>query len=116
MGHMEWHSAIFEHFYNTNFQLKPFLPNKAVFICDSEEEAELYGSKNLLFLSGLYAIKLQRWDEKEVYQYRKIACTGGWINIHGLPANWWIDKCFKSIGEKCGGLLKIDERTKNFQN
>ncbi|KAM7473628.1 hypothetical protein LguiB_020871 [Lonicera macranthoides] len=102
--------------YNTNFQLKPFLPNKAILICGSEEEAEVYGEKNLVFLSGPYAIRLQRWDEKEVYQLRKIACTRSWINIHGLPTNWWTEKVFQVIGERCGGLLEVDNRTKKFQN
>ncbi|KAM7473425.1 hypothetical protein LguiB_020668 [Lonicera macranthoides] len=32
-------------FYKTNFQLKPFLIDKAMFICNSEEEAEMYGKK-----------------------------------------------------------------------
>ncbi|KAM7473199.1 hypothetical protein LguiB_020442 [Lonicera macranthoides] len=102
--------------YNTNFQLKPLLPNKAIFICGSEEETEMFGSKNLVFLSGPYAINMQRWDEKEVYQYRKIACIGGWINIHGLPANWWTENVFQIIRERCGGLLEVDARTKKIQN
>ncbi|KAM7518028.1 hypothetical protein LguiB_016990 [Lonicera macranthoides] len=102
--------------YNSNFQLKPLLPNKAIIICDSEEAAQVFGSKKLVFLSGPYAIRLQRWDEKEIYQNRKIACTGGWINIHGLPANWWTEKAFQTIGERCGGLIQVDARTKTFQN
>ncbi|KAM7522630.1 hypothetical protein LguiA_012532 [Lonicera macranthoides] len=103
-------------FYKTNFQLKPFLTDKAMFLCKSEEEAEMYGNKGLVFLSGPFAIKLQRWEEESIYQNRKIACTGGWINIQGLPVAWWNEKVFRKIGERCRGLIEIDKRTRDFQN
>ncbi|KAM7477485.1 hypothetical protein LguiA_025698 [Lonicera macranthoides] len=103
-------------FYKTNFQLKPFLTDKAMFLCKCEEETEMYGSKGLVFLSGPFAIRLQRWEEESIYQNRKIACTGGWINIQGLPVAWWNEKVFKKIGERCGGLIEIDKRTSEFQN
>lgn len=68
-------------FYRTRLVLKPFQADKALFVCNDEESAEFFGSRSLLFLEGPYAVRLQRWNDREVYQNNKIACTGGWITV-----------------------------------
>ncbi|KAM7507276.1 hypothetical protein LguiA_017729 [Lonicera macranthoides] len=99
-------------FFNIETVLMPFQPDKAVVWCKNEEEAERITSKGALFVDNFYSIKLQDGGEQiNVNGTRKLACTGGWIKIMDLPLKWWRANILKAIGEECGGLLEIDDRT-----
>ena len=37
-----------------------------------------------------------------------------WVKVVGLPLHLWSREVFKSIGERCGGFLAIDEETTFF--
>ncbi|KAM7479194.1 hypothetical protein LguiA_027407 [Lonicera macranthoides] len=102
-------------FYRTRLVLRPFQADKALFVCDDEKSAEFFRSRSLLFLEGPYVVRLQRWNDREVYQNNKITCTGGWITVEGLPINLWKNSIFEAIGRRCGGLIDIDVKTSKLQ-
>ncbi|KAM7483889.1 hypothetical protein LguiB_008472 [Lonicera macranthoides] len=102
-------------FYRIRLVLRPFQADKALFVCNDEKSAEFFGSRSLLFLEGPYAVRLQRWNDREVYQNNKITCTGGWITVEGLPINLWKNSIFEAIGRRCGGLIDIDVKTSKLQ-
>ena len=73
-----------------------------MFWCNNEGEAEYVASKGILFINDYLSIKLQRGNMLDMSNNRKLACTGGWIEILDLPLNWWKKEVFKAIGWECG--------------
>ena len=37
-----------------------------------------------------------------------------WVKVVGLPLHLWSREVFKSIGERCGGFIAVDEETAFF--
>ncbi|KAM7465492.1 hypothetical protein LguiB_013054 [Lonicera macranthoides] len=98
-----------------NYKLSPIQPDKAVFWCDDECEAENLAKKGILEVSGRLSFKMQSGDQAQAVTIKKLSCTGGWIEISDLPLKWWNMEVFKAIGYECGGLVEIDHKTLNFE-
>ncbi|KAM7481307.1 hypothetical protein LguiB_005890 [Lonicera macranthoides] len=98
-----------------NYNLSPFQPDKAVFWCDDECEAENLIKKGILEINGGLSFKMQSGDQAQAVSTKKLSCTGGWIEISNLPLKWWNMEVFKAIGYECGGLVEIDHKTLNFE-
>lgn len=60
-------------------------------------------------------MKLQGRSHYDFSLNKKLSCTGWWIEVEDLPLNRWTKEVYKEIGDRCGGLLKIDHRTETKQ-
>ncbi|KAM7489353.1 hypothetical protein LguiB_026837 [Lonicera macranthoides] len=98
-----------------NYNLSPIQPDKAVFWCDNECEAENLAKKGILEINGRLSFKMQSGDQAQAVSTKKLSCTGGWIEISDLLLKWWSMEVFKAIEYECGGLVEIDHKTLNFE-
>ncbi|KAM7507143.1 hypothetical protein LguiA_017596 [Lonicera macranthoides] len=111
-----WHkwssiqASINQH-HSTEFCLQPFQPDKAIFCCKTEQEAEEFGSKEVLFFEGPKSIMLHKWNPNEVNFNKKVAFTGGWVELEDLPFHLWRSDIFRKIGDICGGMEEVHSLT-----
>ncbi|KAM7484876.1 hypothetical protein LguiA_000885 [Lonicera macranthoides] len=99
----------------TEYVLFPFLPDKATFHCCTSKEAEELGKDRAWFSTRSTAIVLKKWHPPEVFLDKKVAFTGGWIEVENLPLSLWRTEVFLKIGELCGGFEELDRATENKQ-
>ncbi|KAM7465483.1 hypothetical protein LguiB_013045 [Lonicera macranthoides] len=99
----------------TEYVLFPFLPDKAIFHCCTSKEAEEFGKDRAWFSTRSTAIVLKKWHPAEVFLDKKVAFTGGWIEVENLPLSLWRTEVFLKIGELCGGFEELDRATENKQ-
>ncbi|KAI7992518.1 hypothetical protein LOK49_LG12G01475 [Camellia lanceoleosa] len=102
--------------FKASIVLRPFQLNKALFLAKSSEEADYYGAQGVCFFNKSTAVRLERWSEEMISKDTVIASNGSWISVCDLPFNLWNKRVFEWIGSKCGGLLEVDRRTRNFEN
>ncbi|XP_028076036.1 uncharacterized protein LOC114278219 [Camellia sinensis] len=102
--------------FKASIVLRPFQLNKALFLANSSEEAVYYGAQGVCFFNKSIALRLERWSEEMISKDTVIASNGGWISVCDLPFNFWNNRVFEWIRSKCGGLLEVDSRTRNFEN
>ncbi|RVW91507.1 hypothetical protein CK203_046178 [Vitis vinifera] len=57
---------------------------------------------------------LQKWDLKWVVAEIGSHPKDVWVKVVGLPLHLWSREVFKSIGERCGGFIAVDEDTAFF--
>lgn len=100
----------------THIKLRPFQLNRALFFTNTMETAVFYGNKGLQFFDKGIAMTMERWSDEKHRCFNVIASYGGWIAICNLPFNLWNDMPFERIGASYGGLLEVDNKTKNFEN
>ncbi|XP_040361661.1 uncharacterized protein LOC121049149 [Rosa chinensis] len=84
--------------------------------CENCEEAEQIASHGKLPLLGQPEVLLFEWAQGLTNNLKKVVSYGGWIAVKGLPLQWWSQKYFKQIGDTCGGLLEVDNRTEGFKH
>ncbi|KAI8027750.1 hypothetical protein LOK49_LG02G03124 [Camellia lanceoleosa] len=87
-----------------------------MFFAENSDEADYYGTQGVCFFHKSIAVRLDRWSEEVFSKDAVIASNGGWISVCDLPFNLWKDRVFEWIGSKCGGLIEVDRRTRNFGN
>ncbi|KAM7489698.1 hypothetical protein LguiB_027182 [Lonicera macranthoides] len=103
-------------FINNRVNLTPFQPDKALFYCEDEEEANSISKKKIVNIPGSFKVILLGWKQQEDQVWnKKVSCTGGWIEVEDLPLRWWTSEVFEAIGSKCGGLIQIHQRTEKMQ-
>ncbi|KAM2834310.1 hypothetical protein PS2_031345 [Malus domestica] len=95
-------------------RLSPFQCNKALFVCQNEEEATKIAQLGTLAMKKLPDVVMSGWWDNINSNHRKVVSYGGWVALEGLPPHLWTNKFFLKIGEACGGLVEIDRRTANF--
>ncbi|XP_070682041.1 uncharacterized protein [Malus domestica] len=95
-------------------RLSPFQCNKALFVCQNEEEATKIAKFGTLTMNKLPDVVLSGWWDSINSNHRKAVSYGGWVALEGLPSHLWTINFFQKIGEACGGLVEIDRRTANF--
>ncbi|KAL8480709.1 hypothetical protein ACS0TY_027305 [Phlomoides rotata] len=61
-------------------------------------------------------VGVERWNAQSNKLGCAFECRDGWIDIHGLPFNLWKYEMFRTIGDKCGGLIQVDDRTSRLVN
>ncbi|RVX15173.1 putative serine/threonine protein kinase IRE4 [Vitis vinifera] len=59
-------------------------------------------------------LHLERWSEEAGCLQVGNQTKEVWVRVVGLPLHCWSEEMFKSIGDCCGGLVKVDEDTKNL--
>ncbi|KAM7466912.1 LOW QUALITY PROTEIN: hypothetical protein LguiB_014474 [Lonicera macranthoides] len=111
----DWSSiqAYLNKLFGTEYELFPFLPDKAIFRCDTSKEADDLGKDRAWFSTRSTSIVLKKWHPVEVFQDKKVAFTGGWIEVEDLPLNLWRTEVFMKIGELCGGFEELDRATES---
>ena len=97
--------------FEKTLKVEPFQPDKAILWCKDEAEARYVASKGNVFVDNSFSVNLQCGEQLNLGWSRKLACTGGWIEIYDLPLKWWRKDVFKAIGTECGGLMEVCERT-----
>ncbi|KAI8016670.1 hypothetical protein LOK49_LG05G01071 [Camellia lanceoleosa] len=102
--------------FKSSIVLRPFQLNKALFFAKSSEEADYYGEQGLCFFHKSIAVRLERWSEKVFSKDTVIVSNGNLDIMRDLPFDFWKDRVFEWIGSKCGGLIEVDRRTRNFGN
>ncbi|KAM1005914.1 hypothetical protein FF1_002720 [Malus domestica] len=95
-------------------RLSPFQCNKALFVCQNEEEATKIAQLGTLAMNKLPDVVLPGWWDNINSNHRKTVSYDGWVALEGLPPHLWTNNFFQKIGEACGGLVEIDRRTANF--
>ncbi|RVW42422.1 hypothetical protein CK203_070908 [Vitis vinifera] len=59
-------------------------------------------------------LHLERWNEEAGCLQVGSQTKEVWVRVVGLPLHCWSEEMFKSIGDCCGGLVEVDEDTKNL--
>lgn len=59
-------------------------------------------------------LHLERWNEEAGCLRDGNQTKEVWVRVVGLPLHCWSEEMFKSIGDCCGGLVGVDEATKNL--
>ncbi|RVW98565.1 hypothetical protein CK203_032250 [Vitis vinifera] len=59
-------------------------------------------------------LHLERWMEEAGCLQVGSQTKEVWVRVVGLPLHCWSEELFKSIGDCCGGLVEVDEDTKNL--
>ena len=59
-------------------------------------------------------LHLERWSEEAGCLQVGSQTKEVWVRVVGLPLHCWSEELFKSIGDCCGGLVEVDEDTKNL--
>ncbi|RVX20319.1 hypothetical protein CK203_004873 [Vitis vinifera] len=59
-------------------------------------------------------LHLERWNEEAGCLRDGNQTKEVWVRVVGLPLHCWSEEMFKSIGDCCGGLVGVDEDTKNL--
>ncbi|KAM1085007.1 hypothetical protein ACFX13_011002 [Malus domestica] len=98
----------------TDIRLSPFQCNKALFVCQNEEEAKKIALLGAIAMKEYPEVELAGWWESLNSNKRLAVSYGGWVALEGLPPHLWTKKFFKDIGEACGGLADIDQATTSF--
>ena len=98
----------------SDISLSPFQCNKALFVCQNEEEAKKIALLGAIAMKEYPEVKLAGWWESLNSNQRLEVSYGGWVALEGLPPHLWTKKFFQDIGEACGGLADIDQTTASF--
>ncbi|KAI5349821.1 hypothetical protein L3X38_002710 [Prunus dulcis] len=96
-------------------ELFPYQINRAFFVCDSKEEAIRVNNTGKLAVEGQTDVLLYSWERGLENNIPKIVSYGGWLGVSGLPMHWWRKDFFERIGNECGGLIELDQRTEDFK-
>ncbi|KAL6279762.1 hypothetical protein ACE6H2_016643 [Prunus campanulata] len=96
-------------------ELFPYQINRAFFVCESKTEAMRVSCIGKLVVEGQTDVLLYSWERGLENNIPKIVSYGGWLGVSGLPMHWWRKDFFERIGNKCGGLIEVDQRTENFK-
>ncbi|RVW99876.1 LINE-1 reverse transcriptase-like [Vitis vinifera] len=59
-------------------------------------------------------LHLERWNEEAGCLQVGSQTKEVWVRVVGLLLHCWSEELFKSIGDCCGGLVEVDEDTKNL--
>ncbi|RVX09331.1 hypothetical protein CK203_015357 [Vitis vinifera] len=59
-------------------------------------------------------LHLERWNEETGCLKVGSQTKEVWVRVVGLLLHCWSEEMFKSIGDCCGGLVEVDEDTKNL--
>ncbi|KAM7486990.1 hypothetical protein LguiA_002999 [Lonicera macranthoides] len=97
--------------FDGDFVLKPFQPDKAIFLCENRELLKRFEQEKVLSLNNEINTGMQVWNSASVSRNKKMVFTGGWLSIEDLPLKWWTREVFEIIGKRCGGLMEFDSRT-----
>ncbi|KAM1270198.1 hypothetical protein ACFX2I_002296 [Malus domestica] len=114
--HQSWREveASLRNLLGTEIRLSPFQCNKALFVCQNEEEAKKIALLGAIGMKEYPEVKLAGWWESLNTNQRLAVSYGGWVALEGLPPHLWTNKFFQDIGEACGGLADIDQATSGF--
>ncbi|TQD89700.1 hypothetical protein C1H46_024694 [Malus baccata] len=114
--HQSWREveASLRNLLGTDIRLSPFQCNKALFVCQNEEEAKKIALLGAIGMKEYPEVKLAGWWESLNTNQRMAVSYGGWVALEGLPPHLWTKKFFQDIGEACGGLADIDQTTAGF--
>ncbi|KAM1334698.1 hypothetical protein ACFXTH_010388 [Malus domestica] len=114
--HQSWREveASLRKLLGTDIRLSPFQCNKALFVCQNEEEAKKIALLGAIAMKEYPEVELAGWWESLNSNKRLAVSYGGWVALEGLPPHLWTKKFFQDIGEACGGLADIDQTTTSF--
>ncbi|KAM1745387.1 hypothetical protein ACFX11_012140 [Malus domestica] len=114
--HQPWREveASLRNLLGMDIRLSPFQCNKALFVCQNEEEAKKIALLGAIGMKEYPEVKLAGWWESLNTNQRLAVSYGGWVALEGLPPHLWTKKFFQDIGEACGGLADIDQTTARF--
>lgn len=80
------------------------------FIFSSEKEATRIFKQKSWFVHGV-PLWLDVWHPLGCSSKSRRSPRFRWIRVVGIPLHLWGDEVFKAIGDRCGGVMHIDEDT-----
>ena len=78
------------------------------FECLSEAERVLLRGKRRVKDNVLF---MEKWHPKVGCFCNEAKANEAWVRVVGLPLHLWSREVFKLIGDGCGGLIAVDEKT-----
>ena len=85
----------------------------ALFEFENKVEADLVLLRGSRFFKEREFL-LQKWGPKVGCFRNGSHAKEVWVKVVGLPLHIWSREVFKSIGERCGGFIAVDEETTFF--
>lgn len=91
--------------------IKPIQPNRAILAVREKLFIEhlCKGGKRQMF--GSFSLRLVKWSSEVSIKDPMVTSYGRWIRVRNLPVDRWSMETFQIIGENCGGLVEIANKT-----
>ena len=83
------------------------------FECLSEAERVLSRGKRRVKDNVLF---MEKWHPEVGCFGNEVKAKEAWVRVVSLPLHLWNQEVFKLIGDGCGGLITVDEKTVSMAN
>ncbi|PON67528.1 hypothetical protein TorRG33x02_264350 [Trema orientale] len=87
-----------------NVVLTELLADRAMVWCMNDAEKKIMLKFQTCFLFNTRLVRVVSWCQEHHWAEVKFAGRDIWIEVNGLPLDWWNDNVFQCIEEKLGGL------------
>lgn len=91
--------------------LSSFSGNKSILWCKDQQTKNEVLKNSIIFIKRRNVAVVSDWIESDQWEGNLLRVKNEWIGIEGLPFDLWNIHALKTIGNLCGGIIKVAQET-----